>query len=249
MDSKDVVMPEPVHCERCGFIFVPNRFGKVGRYGKYCSTCRKKVDKERVRAWAKEKRAKKTEQGLCHECDQTSLPGKKYCEKHYAEYRQRIKKCKQNLIEERRKLRLCTCCGESAVEGRTKCQKHLDYYAALYRRKTGAKPKAVRSMPSEPYALPEEENLRAQGEKHSTEIPPGFQLLQFPLGEFLVEMRSPKSDPEEFVPTQANPGSEEKMLILAERAAKGLPLFHPDDLQVRAEFGMDWLLCEEFQGS
>lgn len=35
--------------------------------------------------------------------------------------------------------------------------------------------------------------------------------------------------PREFQPTDALPGTEEKLQILAERVASGLPLWHPED--------------------
>jgi len=47
-------------------------------------------------------------------------------------------------------------------------------------------------------------------------------------------------DPE-FEATEANPGSEEKIIVLQKRIEKGLPLFHPDDVSMRAPFGFDWL--------
>jgi hypothetical protein len=48
-------------------------------------------------------------------------------------------------------------------------------------------------------------------------------------------------------PTQAQPGSEEKIQILAERAAAGIALHHPDDRRCKSfsEFDPDWECTEQ----
>jgi len=99
----------------------------------------------------------------------------------------------------RRKEGVCTLCGETAAEGKAKCQKHLDQYNE--------------------YA---KQAYRRKIEKDSQDS-----LLKYPLGTFIFIPTTRQEKKSEA--TNAQPGSEEKILTLQERVSKGLPLFHPED--------------------
>lgn len=48
-----------------------------------------------------------------------------------------------------------------------------------------------------------------------------------------------KADADQFSPTSALPGSDEKLSILAERLKSGLPLWHPQDRLCHDDSGED----------
>ena len=190
-------------CDHCGTSFCPIQPTQI-----YCSSNCKSY------AWRKRTLPKKKEQGVCDRCTQPVVPGKVSCQRHleqqsarhrrkhgwYKTYNLTCEICEQSFVAQRKFTKYCGECKGEAKKRRW--QRHD-------RKKKQARAQAKRKTAHH-------------------EVPQNH--LSYALGEFLftAPLRE-RFDWSQMEPTDANPGSEEKMSVLQDRVAKGLPLFHPED--------------------
>jgi hypothetical protein len=204
-------------------------FQSKRKFTKFCDNCKEEARRERQKKWQEENRPPTQHTLACHHCGEKYVAkriDRMYCDdcKTKKPWLKRKREATRLAREAERKRKQ-----EEARLAREVERKRKQEEARLAREAKIAKIKrqAEEQRQLEERRLAAEQRLAEEQRQAKAQGYHCYALGQF---KFYVQ-ESPVDDFDwnEMEPTDANPGSEEKILVLQDRIAKGLPLFHPED--------------------